>query len=432
MRIVVALLAALLVLVTLPAGAKVYIDIAQPGSQRVPVAVPEFRLLGPAPPIGTELADLLSADLTYTGFFQVLPRSAYLEPASTESLTSDAIDFRRWNLIGSHLLVTGGMSTKEGQLRLELRLFDVLEGKMLVGKAYVGSREQARQMVRRFAGEIVRCITGLEPIFDTRLAFVSDARGHKEVYVMDFDGYNVTPLTNMGAITLSPAWSPGGTQVSFVSYRSGKPNLYSIATQSKSFHRIHGGSLCMSPAWSPDGKTVAAALSFEGNTDLCLLDPQGKLLKRLTNDGAIDIEPTWSPDGKRLAFVSSRGGTPQVYVMEVASGEVKRLTFSGSYNTSPVWSPRGDRIAFAGRIDGSFEVFTMTPDGGDVQQLTSGAGSNESPSWSPDGMMLTFSSTRLGGSRIFVMNADGRNQRPIGPAKGHQSEPAWSGRLGTL
>lgn len=432
MRVLVSLLAFCLLLAVPQAEAKVYIDIAQPGSHRVPVAIPELRLLGPAPPIGEELADSLSADLTYTGFFQVLPRTAYLEPASAEGVTSDTIDFRRWNLIGSHLLVTGGMSTQNGKLRLEMRLFDVLEGRMLVGKAYVGEREQAKQMVRRFAGEIVRLITGLEPIFDTRLAFVSDARGHKEIYVMDFDGSNVTPLTSMGAITMSPSWSPDGKHVSFVSYKPGKPNIFAIDTASRQARLLHGGNLCMSPAWSPDGSTLAVAVSFGGNTDLCLLDRQGKLLRRLTDNRTINIEPAWSPDGRRLAFVSSRGGTPQIYIMEVASGEVRRLTFSGSYNTSPAWSPRGDRIAFAGRVNGGFEIFTITPEGGDVQQLTSGPGNNESPTWSPDGMMLAFSSTRLGGSRIFVMNANGSNQRPIGPAKGKQTEPAWSARLGTI
>ena len=207
MRLPVLLLAAWLAIGSAVADAKVYIDIASPGSHRVPVAVPEFRLLGPAPALSAQLSDALSSDLAFTGFFDVVPRSAYLEAASqgaTEGITAGSIDFRRWGLIGSHLLVTGGMSSKEGNLRLELRLFDVLEGKMVVGKAYGGHPDQARQMVRRFAGEIVRAVTGLEPIFDTRIAFVSDARGHKEVYAMDYDGSSVSPLTEMGAITMSP------------------------------------------------------------------------------------------------------------------------------------------------------------------------------------------------------------------------------------
>ncbi|MFH0811006.1 MAG: Tol-Pal system beta propeller repeat protein TolB [Pseudomonadota bacterium] len=426
-----ALLLLALTLARTPAEAKVYIDINSPGSHVVPIAVPEFRLVGPAPRgVGAEGADILGADLLYSGLFSLVPRTAYLDPAVQEGLTSPNIDFRRWNLFGAHLLVTGGVSSKQNQLRLELRLFDVLEGKMIIGRAYNGRRDQVREMMHRFASEIVRAIAGVEPVFDTRIAFVSDASGHKEVYTMDFDGYGAAPLTHIKSIALSPSWRTDGSEITFISYRSGRPELYCAGAGGNHLRLFHGSSgLSMSPCWSPDGKTVAAALSFGGNTDICLLDVSGNVLRRLTENVATDIEPSWSPDGKQLVFCSSRGGSPQIYTIDVASGEVRRLTFSGSYNSSPAWSPRGNRIAFTGRTDGHFHIFTMTPDGGDVRQLTSGSGSNESPSWSPDGLLLTFSSTREGKPRIYVMNADGSNQRAIGSASGRQTEPAWSGRL---
>jgi TolB protein len=408
--------------------------IVGPGAERYPLAISPLKNLGAKDDggrISLGIADMIVQDLERSGWFRVLDRSAYIESAQGTGITLGTFDFKDWSTIGAEGLVKGGFSLQGEDVTVELRLFDVYQQKQIVGKRYESRARDFRQIAHRFADEIILQFTGVPGIFNTRIAYVSNAGGRfKEIYVSHLDGSDRVQVTNNRTINLFPSWSRDGRSLFFTSYKGGSPMLYLFSLFSGKEMRFsfqEGSNL--GGKWSPDGKLVALSIERQGNAELYLLDQTGKLVRRLTNDPGIDVSPTWSPDGNRLAFVSNRSGSPQIYVMEVASGKTTRLTFTGGYNTSPDWSPKGDKIAYTSRVDGRFHIYVVGDKGGDAQRLTANARDNEDPSWSPDGRFLVFASNRKGNYHLYTMQANGENQQRLTASGGDDTQPAWSPRI---
>lgn len=408
--------------------------IVGPGAERYPIAVSPLRNVGAgedARKLSEGIADTIVRDLNLSGWFKVLDRSAYLENAQTSGVTVGTFDFKNWSVIGAEGLVKGGFSLQGEDLTVELRLFDVYQGKQVVGKRYTGPAKDFRRIAHRFADEIIFQFTGVQGVFNTRIAYVSTGGGRfKEIYVAHLDGSERIQVTNNRTINLSPSWAPDGRSILYTSYKEGNPSLYVFdlfGGKDVKFSSRTG--LNLGGKWSPKGKFVAVTLERQGNTDIYLLDSGGNLVRRLTEGPGIDVSPTWSPDGQSLAFVSDRSGSPQIYIMEVDSGKTRRLTFSGGYNTSPDWSPKGDRIAYTSRVAGRFHIATIGVQGGEPQDLTPDSGNHEDPSWSPDGRYVAFSSNRRGPYNIYIMQSNGENQQRLTASGGDDRNPAWSPRL---
>lgn len=405
--------------------------IVGPGLSRYPIAVAPLRASGDeeASVLGESFSRVLGRDLELSGYFRVIDRRAYLEDPATSGITSEQIDFRAWSLIGALGLVKGMAELSGDDLRVEVRFFDVDKQRMLGGKRYRGTREDWRRMAHKFADQIMYFMTGERGPFDSRLVF-SSRRGSrfKELYVMSVEGDDLKRLTRDDNIALSPSWHPSGYRVLFTSYRQGNPNLFEISLDG-AVRRLSGRrGLNLGGRWSPDGSVIAAALEGGGGTEIVLLDEEGGLRKRLTENSHIDVSPSWSPDGTQLVFCSNRAGSPQLYVMNADGSAVRRLTFSGDYNTSPAWSPKGDLIAYVSRVAGRFHVFVIPASGGAPRRITT-EGNNEDPTWSPDGRYLAFSSTRGGGRAIYLSDLSGRVQSRLTPEGGDDSAPAWSAWL---
>jgi TolB protein len=408
--------------------------IVGPGAERYPIAVSPLKNLGSGDDVrklSEGIAGTIVRDLNLSGWFKVLDRSAYIEKPQTTGITLGSFDFKDWSVIGAEGLVKGGFTLQGEELTAELRLFDVYQGKQILGKRYTGSAKDFRRIAHRFADDIIFQFTGVQGVFNTRIAYVSTGGGRfKEIYISHLDGSERLQVTNNRTINLSPSWSPDGRSILYTSYKDGNPSLYlfDLFAGKDSKFSSRGG-LNLGGKWSPNGKFVAVALERQGNTDIYLLDSSGSLVRRLTDYPGIDVSPTWSPDGQSLAFVSDRSGTPQIYIMEVDGGKTRRLTFSGSYNTSPDWSPKGDKIAYTSRVAGRFHIFTVAVQGGEPQDLTPDAGNNEDPSWSPDGRYIAFSSNRRGPYNIYIMQGNGENQQRLTASGGDDKNPAWSPRL---
>ncbi|MBW2647373.1 MAG: Tol-Pal system beta propeller repeat protein TolB [Deltaproteobacteria bacterium] len=422
----------LLCVVALPAAARVYIDINSPYLKKIPTAIPTFKDLGldnRHQDLVKELAKLLGDTLSFTGFFKLLDPDSFLIDPQKAGLTRDLIKFENWRSIGAELLINGGISYKNGTLKIELRLFDTFGRRLIIGKRYTGHIGDRRKIIRRFCNEIIYHLTGTKGVFNTQIAFLSTTTGNKEIYLADFDGYNIRQFTNTKNITLSPAWSSDAQWLAYTAYRKKKPDIY-IKHVSKNLPGkvIAFKGLNTTPVWVPIQSLLSATLSKDGNPEIYLLTSSGKIIKRLTYNWGIDTSPTWSPDGKRFAFVSNRSGTPQIYIKDLDKNQVRRLTYEGNYNTTPEWSPRGDFIAYSGVTNGHFNIFIIGVDGEGPYQLTQDTGDNESPTWSPDGTLIAFSSTREGLERIYVMNANGADQRRLLILSGEQTSPRWSPR----
>lgn len=406
-----------------------YITIS-PFLQKIPLAVPFFQVTSSGADPGGQAekaADLLAASLDFTGYFKLLDRGAFLYNPQSDGVQAEELKFHNWAAVGAELLITGSYVQNGNDVQLDLRLFDVVQARRILGKRYTGPATNLRSMILRFCSEVVFYLTGSKGFFQSKVAFVSNGSGSKEIYTCDFDGADVARVTHHNSISLFPGWSSDGRRLAYTSYRGGKPDIYVRNMSTQEELAIAPKGINITPAWVPDKNELAATLSFSGDQEIYLLTGTGKIIKNLTDKMGSDLSPSWSPDGKLMAFVSNRSGTPQVYILEVESGKVRRLTYEGNYNTQPSWSPRGDKIAYSSKVDGWHNIFVVGVDGQDPVQLTGGSGDNESPSWAPDGSLIVFSSTREGPSRLYVMTALGTDQRRLLILNGEQTNPKWSG-----
>jgi len=406
-----------------------YIDISNPFLRKIPTAIPQFKNVSgneKGDVLSVQLADLLAETLEFTGYFEMLDRESFLADPKNPGIIAEHINFRNWTVIGSEVLITGGVTAGDDYTEMELRMFDTFQGKMIIGKRYKGRNQNQRQMIRRFCGEVMFNLTGDYGVFNSQIAFIRAGGGVKEIYFSEFDGYNPRQFTTNKDITLFPAWSSDGKWLAYTSYVKGKPDLYIRNIKEKRGAIVAKKGIQITPAWRPGKFELAATLSFSGDQEIYLLTGRGKIIKRLTKSRGIDVEPTWSPDGVKMAFVSKRSGTPQIYIKDIASGRVRRLTFEGRYNTQPNWSPKGDKIVFSTMSLGRIDIYTIGVDGKDLHRLTEEQGDNEAPSWSPDGSLIVFSSTRGGVPKIYVMTAFGTDQRRLISLPGAQSSPKWS------
>lgn len=410
------------------------INVSNPFLHKTPVAVPAFKALTgkqAETDIGEKARRILSEGLGFTGYLKLVNPDAFLADPARTGIQLGQINFRDWTGIGAELLITGGVETDQGQVKLKLRLFDTFNTKLLKGKIYTGPESQVRRMVHLFCAEISHAVTGKWGVFNSRLTFVSTVNGNKEVFVSDFDGHNPRQVTHHKSICLSPAWSSDSQWLAYVSYARGKPDIYIKQLEQNRGTIVSREGMNISPAWMPGQAKLAAALSFSGNQQIYLLTRNGEIIKKVTSSWGINVSPRFSPDGRKLAFVSNRSGTPQIYIKDLDTEDVRRVTFQGRYNTSPAWSPDGNKMAYVGidkdRID--IYVINLASGPGMPVQLTRNQGDNEDPSWSPDGNLIVFTSSREGSSALYVMTAAGTDQRRLMHMTGRQTQPAWSGPM---
>lgn len=402
-------------------SAQIRIDVPEPGGAGLPIAISPLKNLGGAGSqrLGDEFADVIARDLDLSGLFRPIDRAAYLE--GPEGLGLDEINFQNWTTIGALAVTKGGFWLEGNSLTVEVRLFDVAQRKQLGGKRYRGERKDLRRMAHRFADQIMLFFTGELGPFSSQIAFVSNRGGGrtKEIFITDLTGTDIVQVTRDYRINLGPSWNPDGTALTYASYKQGGPYPYRLDLISGQTLRL-SSMVGYSSRWSPNGSMIAVSLEQQGNSNLYLLSPEGRVIRRLTENSDIDISPTWSPDSQQIAFCSNRSGKPQIYIMDIDGGDVRRLTFQGNYNTSPAWSPKGDRIAYTSRA-GGFRIMTIGVRGDDPQEITAG----EDPSWSPDGRYLVLSSR----GRLRLASRDGRSVKQLTGGGGDDTSPAWSARI---
>jgi TolB protein len=405
------------------AQSREYVDVKAPITKKYVIAVPALQgLQDCGPELGTALAAQANQDLKVSGHFTVLDPAAFdSSPIGPSPATAKLSTLAG---LGSNLVIAGGWQQQGQQLTLDLKLIDPGSGQMLLGKRYKGGTNDGRRMMTQFVNEVVTYLTGERGIPQGRIAFINGTTDKKELYVQDL-GVGAHQITRLGTITLTPTWSPDGQEIFFCSYRGGFPALYAVNPASGTVRKLTShGTLNVTPAAGPGG-LLAATLNKDNDQEIYLLDRQGNIKQRLTNNPGIDISPAFSPDGRQIAFASSRGGNPQIYLMPATGGPARRLTYNGGYNVTPAWSPKGDLIAYAGRTGSGFQIFVISPQGGGPRQITQ-EGSNESPTWSPDGSYVACSSTRGGKAAIYVVNVKTGAATRVTNMPGNQIQPAWA------
>ncbi|MGA6993442.1 MAG: Tol-Pal system beta propeller repeat protein TolB [Candidatus Deferrimicrobiaceae bacterium] len=420
-----------LLLVPSVSGAVLYIDINAPGGKRMPVALPDFVVTGGDASLARGLPEAIGGDLAMTSLFDVIPRPAYLERIGTEHFSGRPLSFPDWKMIGTEAVVIGKVEVRGDQMTVEMRLYDVSLGNMMLGKKYTGPAGRFRKMAHKFANEVLYAFTGVRGIFDTEIAFSArpEKGKGKEIYIIGLDGSDLRQVTNNRSFNLFPRWSPDGERLAYTSYRTGVPQIYlrNLADGTDRLVVRYGNS--KSPgSFSPSGDSLYATLSVEGNSDIYRVSLAGSGVRRVAGGWGIEVSPSVSPDGKRLAFVSNRSGSPQIYVKDTGSSDERRISQAGYYSTSPSWSPAGDRIAYTSFTDGRYSIYTVLPDGSDHRLVVSGKGDCMDPSFSPDGRYLVYTFRKNGYSELKIASVDGRWQRGLFKGLSAAGSPSWSPR----
>jgi TolB protein len=418
-------LAALLAFVT-PAFAQLHVDVTQGNVQPLPIAIPNFN--GDAS--GAQIAGVVRADLERSGLFKPLDPKSFIDQIKDIS----APNYANWRVINAQALVTGQVTQQpDGQLRVDVRLFDVTKQEQMVGMKYSTTAGDWRQIAHMISDLIYSRITGEKGYFNTRIIFISETgpalARKKRLAIMDEDGANPQFLTSGSYLVLTPRFHPTEQMIAYMSYASGKPRVYLFDIDSGKQEALGNfTNMTFSPRFSPDGNKVVMSLETNGNSDIYVIDLRTRAPTRLTTDPAIDTSPCFSPDGKEIAFESDRGGSQQIYLMNADGSNQHRISFGGGKNGTPVWSPRGDLIAFTKQDRGRFDIGVMHTDGSGERLITDGW-EDEGPTWAPNGRVLMFTRTLQGGrgSQIWSVDVTGRNERRVmAPGNGNASDPAWS------
>ncbi len=421
------LLTLLLVGLTRPVLADLTIEIVggQEGAQ--PIAVVPFGAPEGVGRTMEDLAQVIAADLGRTGRFKPLPRQDM--PATPQ--TVEAVDLRDWRILAMNNLVVGQINRRpDGLYQVDFALMDVYSGEQLANMSLASSPTELRYTAHRIADIIYERLTGAPGAFTSRLAYVTSEWGvdgqRVTLRVADADGHNPQTIVSSKEPIMSPAWSPDGRRLAYVSFENRQTAVFvqELATGRRervaSFPGINS-----SPAWSPDGNRLALTLSRDGNPEIYILDLNSRATTRLTNSPGIDTEAAWSPDGNEIYFTSGRGGDPHIYRMPATGGEATRVTFERDYNGRSSLSPDGRSLVLVTRVNGQFRIALMDLATRSTRLLSRG-GLDESPSFAPNGSMVIYATQSNGRGVLAVVSTDGKVGQRLSQDASEVREPAWS------
>jgi TolB protein len=409
------------------ARAELQIEITSGVRDPIPIAVVPFaHTEGPAADI--DVADIVQHDLEGSGRFRALPRERM--PANPSR--ADEVAGPAWKAVGTDYVVVGHTRALDnGNLAVEFALVNTLTGARLAAQRFTGASGAMRNAAHRVSDVIYQKILGVRGAFATRIAYVA-VQGeaptqHYQLIVADADGANQHIVLESRYPIMSPAWSPDGQWLAYVSFETKHAAVYVQLVRTGERRQVSArAGVNGAPAWSPDGKKLALTLGGSGgNPDIYILDLNTQDLTRITDDPAIDTEPEWAPDGKSLFFTSDRAGSPQIYQINASAGaHPKRLTFTGNYNARPRVSPDGSQLAMVTLDNGNYRIASQDLSSGTVRVLSHGH-LDESPSFAPNGATLIYSEREGSRGSLATVSTDGLTGLRLKASQGEVREPAW-------
>ncbi|MBL8286833.1 MAG: Tol-Pal system protein TolB [Rubrivivax sp.] len=392
------------------------VEIAGVGATQAPITIATFRDESLA---GVAVSAVIRANLERSGVFRNVPTNEPLDERSIVRLPD-------WRAKGTDALVAGSIARlADGRFDVRYKLWDTVKGEELLGRSTVVPAADLRLAAHRISDEIYQQLTGERGVFATRIAYVVKAGSRYTLHVTDADGEGGHVALASPQPIISPAWSPDGRQLAYVSFEDQKAVVWVqdlVSGERRRVANFRGSN--SAPAFSPDGRTLAVALAREGLTQIYSMPVGGGNPTRLTQSNAIDTEPVFTADGRSIYFVSDRGGGPQIYRMGAGGGGAERVTFSGAYNISPALSPEGRSLAYITRAGGAFKVTLQELDTGAVRQL-SDTSDDERPSFAPNGRLLVYATRVRGADVLMTTTLDGRIKSRLVVTSGDVREPCW-------
>lgn len=401
----------------------IYLQIQR--GEKVAIGFPNFTCKENSPQeekLRKTLQEVTKQDILYTRLFNLLEDGP--------EVGKGKIDFETWGKNGADILITAVVFLKEekGELTAQMvgTVYELPAGNPIFQKKYSTTLTNARKIAHEFVADFLYRFTSDRGVSSSRIAFVNDSTGFKELYLIDYDGENLKRLTQDKSVVLLPRWSPDYKELAYTSYVRNNPDLYSFSAPDGKIKILSGRKgLNSAASFSPNGKEIVVTLSIEGYPSLYLLSRDGKIIRRLTKGKFADTSASFSSDGRKIVFVSDRPGWPQIYMMDADGSHLERLTESG-YCDGPVWSPQGDKIAYSrGDQKGKHDIIVRDIGTGSEIQITQNVGNNENPSFSPDGRFIVFSSTRNKKRELFISSLNGTIQKKLADIPGNSFTPCW-------
>ena len=406
------------------ARAEVTLQITEGVQGATPIAVVPFG----GSQAGDNIGTIVAGDLEGSGRFKALPVGDMLEQPTSPG----QVRMQTWQALGQEYLVIGQVQPGGGdQYVAQFSAFDVLRGSSLLEYRMPFRAAEQRRTAHRIADMIYKQLTGESGGFAAPVAFVttsgSGPRDRKySLQIADADGFDPQSILSSREPIMSPAWSPDGTRIAYVSFENKTPAVYVQSLASGDREKLSGTpGINGAPAWSPDGRELALTLSKDGNPNVYVMDVGSRSLRRVTDHAGIDTEPNWSADGRSIVFTSDRGGKPQLYLASSGGGEPQRLTFEGDYNARGVFSPDGRSIAFVHGAGGSYRIALMDVATRKMRVLSKGP-LDESPGFSPNGKMVLYSARTGGVAQLIAVSIESGAQRVLKIGGGEVRQPAWS------
>ncbi|MEJ1959147.1 MAG: Tol-Pal system beta propeller repeat protein TolB [Nitrosomonadales bacterium] len=401
--------------IALPAHAALDIEITGAGEHQIPISIVPFA--------GEEnliqsISTIVSADLGRSGLFKLV------DPAGKAPHEPRDVVYQDW--AGVDALAIGSAEVQpNGRISVKFRLLDAIRQTELTGQAVSARSDQIRAIAHRIADMIFEKLTGDAGVYSTRIVYVNRKGKNNRLVVADSDGYGEQTVWSANVPIISPAWSPDGSHLAYVTFEQDHAVVYVqslLTNQRVVVANFHGSN--SAPAWSPDSRQLAIVLTRDGGSHIYLVRPDGTELHQVSVSAGIDTEPNFSPDGQSLIFASDRGGSVQIYRMPVDGGDAERLTFEGGNNFSPRYSQDGKYFVFSTWNNGQFFIATEDFQSKQMQVLTDG-GWEKKPSFAPNGKLILFATEAQGRGILATVSSDGRVKQKMFSETGDIRDPMW-------